>query len=67
MPSFSVCFRNTKEHYQYNGTEVEIGLNITRQKQFFVYILKLFLTYQSFGRSEVLNYFKHEHNPEVEG
>ena len=31
MPSFSLCFRNKKEHYQYNGTGVEIGLNVTRQ------------------------------------
>ena len=30
MPSVSVCFRNKKENYQYNGTEVELGLNITR-------------------------------------
>ena len=30
MPSFSICFRNKKEHYQYNGTEVELGLNITK-------------------------------------
>ena len=30
MPSVSVCFRNKKANYQYNGTEVELGLNITR-------------------------------------
>lgn len=30
MPSISICFRNKKEHYQYNGTEVEQGLNITK-------------------------------------
>ena len=36
MPSFSVCFRNRKEHYQYNGTEVEMGLNVTRQVLCFV-------------------------------
>ena len=30
MPSFSICFRNKKEHYGYNGSEVELGLNISR-------------------------------------
>ena len=30
MPSFSIGFRNRKKHYQYNGTEVELGLNITK-------------------------------------
>ena len=30
FPSISICFRNKKENYQYNGTEVEFGLNITR-------------------------------------
>lgn len=34
MPSFSICFRNNKEHYQYNGTEVEMGLNTTRQMSY---------------------------------
>ena len=31
MPSFSICFRNKKEHYQYYATEVEQGLNKSRQ------------------------------------
>ena len=30
MPSFSICFRTNMEHYGYNGTEVELGLNITK-------------------------------------
>lgn len=35
MPSFSVCFRNKKENYQYNGTEVDMGLKVTRQMPYF--------------------------------
>ena len=37
MPSFSICFRKKRWHYQYklgvkvNGTEVEQGLNKSRQ------------------------------------
>ena len=31
MPSFSICFRNKREYYQYNGTEVDQGLNKSRQ------------------------------------
>ena len=30
MPSISICFRNKKGHYQYNGSEVEVGLNLTK-------------------------------------
>ena len=30
MPSFSICFRNKKNNYGYNGSEVEVGLNISR-------------------------------------
>ena len=39
MPSFSICFRNKKEHYGYDRSDVELGLNISRNitfKQLFV-------------------------------
>ena len=67
MPSISVCFRNKKEHYQYNGTEVELGLNITKcvnvKRLARFYFLNVLLFIFLFIRYEVLNEFKHDHVP----
>ena len=30
LPSISICFRNMFENYDYNGTDVELGLNVTK-------------------------------------
>ena len=35
FPSISICFVPKSGHYKYNGTKVEIGLNLTKQVTYF--------------------------------
>ena len=41
FPSISICFRNKNENYQYNGTEVEFGLNITKYASFIAFLFDI--------------------------